>query len=184
MSIISLAVSANQYHPPHGGEIDIAASSIAWVGEKVTGSHEGMISLKSGHLKFKDHKLVGGHIVMDMNSITCTDLKGGGAKKLVGHLNSADFFDVENFATAELNVTKVEAGAAANQNLITADLTIKGITKPISFEATTEEGMAIANISIDRTAYDIKYGSGTFFDNLGDKTISDEFKLSVKLVLK
>lgn len=180
----SLTGNNNPISPTHGGEIDIAKSSIAWVGKKVTGQHEGHISLKSGKLLFENHQLTGGSFEIDMTSIVCTDIKGNGAVKLVGHLNSEDFFSVADFPSAKLNLTKVEAGEIENEYKLTADLTIKGITHPISFVALITKKTATADLMIDRTAYGIKYGSGSFFDNLGDKAIDNEFKLSVMLVLK
>ena len=64
---------------------------------------------------------------------------------------------------------------------VTADVTIKGITKSITFVAEVDKGSASANIVIDRTDFDVRYGSGSFFDNLGDKTIYDDFELVVSL---
>lgn len=161
--------------------VNPANSSIQWVGKKVTGKHEGTINVQSGNLEFGVAGiLVSGTVVIDMTSITCTDLSGGGAKKLVGHLNSDDFFGVANHPTATLEIT----GSSKNTNGsldISGELTIKGITKPITFNAKISEGTAVATISVERTQYDIKYGSGSFFDNLGDKTIDDEFTLEVDL---
>ena len=169
--------------PQHGGEVDLAASTVEWEGKKVVGKHNGIIAIKSADLQFNNHKLSGGKIVMDMTSITCTDLPDGPGRKLIGHLTSGDFFETEAHPTATLDITKVMAGDGNNYT-IHGDLTIKGITKPISFDALVSAKNASAEIMIDRTMYNIKYGSGSFFKGLGDKAIDNEFKLTVNLVMK
>ena len=115
-----------------------------------------------------------------MTSINTTDLTGKSKENLDGHLKADDFFGTEKFPTATL-VFKTIGEKAKNVYAVTADLTIKGITKPVSFELTTTANSASTKFNIDRTKYDIKYNSGNFFENLGDKTISDEFELAVVL---
>ncbi|RTY82418.1 YceI family protein [Flavobacterium sp. LS1P28] len=162
-------------------KVDVAKSTINWTGKKVTGQHEGTINLKDGALVFKGKKLVGGTFNVDMTSLLATDLKAGqGKEKLEGHLKSEDFFGTEKFSTATL-VFKKLVTKAPNVYTVTGDLTIKGITKPVTFDLTTTANTASSTVIIDRTKYDIKYGSGSFFDNLGDKAISDEFTLAVAL---
>jgi polyisoprenoid-binding protein YceI len=162
-------------------KINTSTSTINWVGKKVTGAHEGTINLKDGALVFKGKKLVGGTFNVDMKSIVVTDLKAGqGKEKLEGHLKADDFFGTDNFATATL-VFKNVVVKAANLYTVTGDLTIKGITKPVVFDLATTTNAATANVKIDRTKYDIKYGSGSFFDSLGDKAINDDFNLAVAL---
>jgi len=168
---------------------EVSESVITWKGHKVTGSHEGTIDLKSGDLTYDaDGALTGGTITIDMTSIKCTDLSGGGAGKLEGHLKSDDFFGVANYPTASLTITKVSAKGTPGDYKVTADLTIKETTQSIKFytNVTESDGMkvAIADIKVDRTDFDVRYGSGSFFDNLGDKTIYDEFDINVKLVSK
>lgn len=162
-------------------KVNISASTINWVGKKVTGAHEGTINLKDGTLVFKGKKLVGGTFVVDMTSIIVTDLKAGqGKEKLEGHLKADDFFGSDKFATATL-VFKKLVTKAPNVYTVTGDLTIKGITKPVTFDLATTTNTATANVKIDRTKYDIKYGSGSFFDSLGDKAINDDFDLAIAL---
>lgn len=162
-------------------KVDTAKSTINWVGKKVTGAHEGTINLKDGNLVFKGKKLVGGAFVVDMNSMTVTDLKAGqGKEKLEGHLKADDFFGTDKFATASL-VFKKLITKAPNVYTVTGDLTIKGITKPVTFDLATTANTAAANVVVDRTKFDIKYGSGSFFDSLGDKAINDDFTLAVAL---
>ncbi len=161
-------------------EIKIANSNVIWKGYKVTGSHEGTINLKSGFLIFNDNKLTGGEFVMDMNTIVTTDLQGEYKGKLEGHLKSDDFFGVEKHPTAKLVISKVNA-TGKNSYKVTGDLTIKGITNVITFDLSVYGNKANAALKIDRTKYDVRYGSTSFFDNLKDKAIYDEFDLVADL---
>lgn len=161
-------------------KVDASKSTVNWVGKKVTGKHEGTVNLKDGNLIFKGKKLAGGTFNVDMTSLTATDLSGEYQGKLNGHLKSEDFFGTEKFPTATLIFKKVVA-KTANVYTVTGDLTIKGKTNPITFDLATTKDTAATSLKIDRTKYDIKYGSGSFFDNLGDKAISDEFDLAVAL---
>jgi polyisoprenoid-binding protein YceI len=125
--------------------------------------------------------LSGGTFVIDMTSITNTDMSGNMADKLVGHLKSDDFFGVATYPTSTLVITKVE-GAENGQYKVTADLSIKGKTHPVTFVTKNEGDTFMADIKVDRTLYDVRYGSGKFFEGLGDKMIYDNFELSVTLV--
>lgn len=162
-------------------KVNTAASTINWVGKKVTGAHEGTINLKDGALVFKGKKLVGGTFVVDMTSMTVTDLKAGqGKEKLEGHLKADDFFGTDKFATATL-VFKKLVTKAPNVYTVTGDLTIKGITKPVTFDLATTANTANANVVIDRTKYKIEYNSASIFSAIGDKAINDDFTLAVAL---
>lgn len=157
-------------------------STLKWHGKKVTGEHYGNIMLKEGWLEIKDNAITGGTFVIDMTTITCTDLEDAGYNaKLVGHLKSDDFFGVEKFPTAQL-VIKETTGFKNGKAMVKAHLTIKGKTNAIEFEAVKNGGNYEAIITVDRSKYDVKYGSSSFFENLGDKVIYDEFTLDVKLV--
>tara|TARA_B110000858_G_C17719315_1_gene434492 strand:+ start:71 stop:661 length:591 start_codon:yes stop_codon:yes gene_type:complete len=165
--------------------VDTKNSTIKWIGSKISSNHEGTINIDKGMLMIDHGKLVGGQFSIDMQSLATTDMSDKYNKKLDGHLKNEDFFNVEEFPLATINLTKVMKGAG-NSYKIVADLTIKGITHPISFAAEIEiNGInvsAAANIRIDRTKWDIKYNSGNFFENLGDKLILDEIILDVSLV--
>ena len=162
-------------------KIDAAKSGIVWTGKKVTGSHSGTIGLQSGALVFKGKVLQGGTFTVDMTTINTTDLRPGqGKENLDGHLKAEDFFGVEKHKTANL-IFKTISGKGNGLYTVTADLTIKAITKPITFDITVNGNIATTTLKVDRTKYDIKYGSGSFFSDLGDKTISDEFELKVNL---
>ncbi|UNY98958.1 YceI family protein [Zhouia spongiae] len=161
-------------------EVKTEKSTVTWKGYKVTGSHEGTVALKSGYLEFKGDKLTGGEFVVNMTTIGSTDLEGEWKTKLDGHLKSDDFFGVEKHPAATLVFKKVKA-TGKNAYEVTGELTIKGITNPLTFNISVYGSKATASLKIDRSKYNVKYGSGSFFDNLGDKTIYDEFDLVVDL---
>lgn len=162
-------------------------SKIEWVGKKVTGQHNGEVKLKSGDFTLKDGNITSGNFVIDMKSIVALDLEGEWKQKLEGHLKSADFFDVEKSPTATFILTKCEVKAddKGNTHLLTGNLTIKGISNQITIPArvSTQDNkfVAIAEFSINRTDYNIKYGSGKFFQDLGDKMIYDDFDIKLNL---
>lgn len=161
---------------------DANQSEITWVGKKVTGQHNGTVDLKSGRLELDGNVIVSGEFVLDMTSIKNLDLPGGGSG-LVDHLKSEDFFGTENHPEAKLVITE-RAPFSGNTATVNANLTIKDITNPVSFEVTKENNNTyIGEITIDRTEYDIRYRSGSFFDNLGDQLINDDFEIGVTLVV-
>ena len=159
--------------------VDVAASEIVWIGRKVTGEHRGNISLASGNFRVGEGQLTGATFTMDMTSMTNTDLDEEYGGKLLGHLASDDFFSTEAHPTANFEASTfvpTENGFVAK-----GMLTIKGITKPQEVDVTledTDNGVAMRGMmKVDRTAFDIKYGSGSFFSDLGDKAIDDLFEL-------
>lgn len=163
-------------------KINTSKSKIEWVGKKVTGQHAGTLNFKDGVLNFKSGKLTGGTFTVDMNSINVTDLKANeGKEKLEGHLKADDFFGTAKHATSKLVFKSVKAKSATVYT-VTADLTIKNITKPVTFDLTVNKNSATSSFKVDRTKYGIEYASGSVFDSLGDKAIYDEFDLTVNLV--
>lgn len=170
-------------------KVDPSSTQMLWSGTKVTGSHTGGLTVQEGNVVANAGTLVSADVVIDMTSITCTDLQGGGAERLVGHLKSADFFSTEQHPTAAFKTTKVEPVPDARpghpNHTITGDLTIKGITHPVTFPCIVwREGKvlrAAASLTFDRTKYDIKYRSGHFFPEIGDKMIHDEVLLTFDL---
>ncbi|HPT30184.1 MAG TPA: YceI family protein [Prolixibacteraceae bacterium] len=167
-------------------KVNPAASLVKWNGKKVTGEHYGTISVKSGTLQSDAAGLTGGQVDIDMTSIVNEDLKDAGINaKLVGHLKSDDFFSVEKFPLASLKLTGVKK-LSGNDHELTGNLTIKGITHPITFTATVgQEGKALVasgKMTINRAKYEVRYGSGSFFQGLGDKMIYDDFTLDFRLV--
>lgn len=189
MTLAVLAVSFWSFTiaTPDKVTIDTDASDVLWVGKKVTGQHNGSIALSSGELQVTDGKLSGGSFDIDMTSLTVLDLEGGMKGKLEGHLKSDDFFGVETHPKATLTIKEAKH-TKGNSYDVKADLTIKGITKEISFTSAFEmkDGTttATADLTIDRSDFDVRYGSGSFFDDLGDKTIYDDFELSISLSAK
>ncbi|MDT0559613.1 YceI family protein [Ichthyenterobacterium sp. W332] len=178
--IFALAISFVSFTTVKEKVIKVKDSKVTWIGHKVTGEHTGTIDVKEGILIFSEDQLAGGNFTIDMTTINTTDLSGGGKTKLDGHLKSADFFGVEKHPTATLvfsNVTK-----KGDDYLVSADLTIKNITNPVKFKLTMDGNKATTAFKVDRTKYDIKYGSASFFDGLKDRAIYDEFDLNVTLV--
>ena len=161
-------------------EIKIATSKIVWKGYKVTGSHTGTIAIKSGYLNFDKDKLSGGHFLIDMSTIASTDLEGKSKGKLEGHLKSDDFFGVEKFPTAVLDFSKVEA-TGKNSYQVTGNVTIKGKTEAVSFTVSVYGNKANVALKIDRSKFDVRYGSTSFFDGLKNKAIYDKFDLVADL---
>jgi polyisoprenoid-binding protein YceI len=169
---------------------DPNGSTIHWAAKKVTGAHDGTVKLKSGELTLEGDNLKAASFVVDMGSIAVDDLKDAGYNaKLVGHLKSEDFFSTDknpeaSFKLKSATLSKEAASAGKNYN-VKGDLTIKGITKEVSFLATVVKSgnlaTAIATVKVNRVNYDIKYGSKSVFSDIGDKAIDDEFSLEIKL---
>lgn len=179
-SVLILAVAIAASSVSSEKKVKVEESKIIWKGHKLTGHHEGTIKLQTGTLKFDDkNQLTGGTFVMDMTSLKVTDLEGDMSDKLSGHLKSEDFFGIEKHPKANFVMTRAEG--IDGKYKVTGDLTIKNITHPISFVMNVNENTATADLKIDRTKYDIKYGSASFFDGLKDKAIYDEFDLNVIL---
>ncbi len=155
-------------------------STVTWKGYKVAGSHSGTVAIKEGSLIFDGDKLTGGDFIIDMPTLVTTDDLGDMKGKLEGHLKSDDFFGVATHPTASLVFTKVESSGKNSYEVI-GDLTIKGITKAVTFDVSIYGSKATATMKVDRTDYDVKYGS-TLFGAAVDKAIYDEFDLVVDLV--
>jgi len=167
-------------------KVNTKASTIVWSGSKVVGkTHTGTLELASGTLDISKGELKGGSFTVDMKTLVDTDLEGEWKQKLEGHLRSDDFFGVETYPTAAFKITEVKS-AGGDAYDVTGDITIKGKTESVSFTTSLTEVAdgyeASASITIDRSKFDVRYGSGSFFDDLGDKAINDEFTLDVKLV--
>lgn len=165
--------------------VDTSSSKVKWVGKKVTGQHNGSIDLKEASFVFDDGKLNSGSFTIDMTSLICEDLEGKSKKKLENHLKSDAFFGTDQFPTSTFTITKAVPQGPEKYKVI-GDITIKGITEEIQFpvELIEKDGKATgtAKLTIDRSKFDIKYGSGSFFDDLGDKTIYDDFELEISIV--
>lgn len=161
-------------------KVDVKKSEITWKGKKVTGAHYGTIDLKEGHFLVEDGELKGGGFIIDMNSLVVTDLSGENKGKLEGHLKSDDFFGVATYPTAKLVITSAAKKGDGTYGVV-ANLTIKEETHPVTFDLDWNKKSASTQLTIDRTKYNVRYGSGSFFDDLGDNTIYDNFELDVNL---
>ncbi|MBX2913859.1 MAG: YceI family protein [Cyclobacteriaceae bacterium] len=161
--------------------LNTAASKIIWTGSKVSGSHTGAVTLKSGALFVKDGAVTGGNFVADLSTITNTDMQGEYSDKLVGHLKSEDFFDIAKFPEATFEITSVTAGAEAGKVTISGNLTMRGVTKNITFPATVTEATetsvrAAADFNVLREDW------GLVYTGMADDLISKEFNLKIELV--
>jgi polyisoprenoid-binding protein YceI len=167
-------------------KVDTKASTLTWLGKKVTGQHTGTIGISSGELVGEGKSIKEGSFEIDLNSITVTDITDPGSNaKLVSHLKADDFFAASKFPKAAFVISSISP-KSGNDYTVKGKLTIKGKTNDIEFPATiSNDGKQVtanAKIVVDRTKFDIRYGSKTFFENIGDKAISDEFELTLKLV--
>jgi len=174
---------------------DTGLSVISWEGSKPGGSHHGTIMLSEGSLSVDNGTVTGGEFEINMKSIKNIDLTDPEYNaKLVGHLMSSDFFAVDSFPTARFKITQVEKlenQVAGEDGLlfthaVTGNLTIKDMTRSITFNAaiSMNDGVITASTGqfvIDRSEWNIRYGSRKFFDNLKDKFINDEIGLQVYL---
>jgi len=168
--------------------VDAALSQVEWKGFKPTGQHNGTLAIKSGALYIKENTPVGGEFVIDMPSLKVLDIEDPEYNgKLTGHLNSPDFFDVANHPEATFVITQIVRSKESNTAYeLTGNLTIKGITKSVGFMANIAlEGDKVNSttpeFTIDRAAYDIKFKSKKFFEDLKDDFINDEIALVIKL---
>lgn len=171
---------------PTPATINKSESQVIWKASKVTGSHWGYVPIKNASLDYSSGKITTGSFEMDMVNLTVEDLtdpksKGG----LTTHLKSDDFFSVEKFNTATFKITNASSSNGTDYT-ISGNLTIKGITQPISFPAKVSVSgktlTATGQITFDRTKFDIKFRSGNYFEDLADKLIYDEVNLDIKLV--
>jgi len=168
---------------------DSEASKIIWKGFKPAGSHDGVISLESGELSLNEGELESGAFVISMGSLVVLDIPADdeGNGKLSGHLKSPDFFDVDQFPTATFEITGVET--LEGKTMLSGNLTLKSVTNNIKFLVTVSETenklmLNSETFTIDRSKWNVQYGSKSFFDNLGDKFINDDIELTVNVVAK
>lgn len=189
--ILMSALLVSSYFPTKEFEkitVDKNLSSVTWRASKVTGTHFGKVKISQAELDYQNNRILGGSFEIDMISITVEDISDAGSnKRLTDHLKSDDFFSVDKFKTSSLKITEAKTSNGKDYQ-ITGNLVIKGISNPVTFPAKVEvnggEVIASGNITFDRTKYDIKYRSGSFFEGLADRLIYDEVQLEVRLVAK
>ena len=170
-------------------KISPGKSLVKWNAKKVTGEHSGLINVKHGYVLGNGTTISGGTVFINMQSIVNLDLEDeNDKKKLIEHLKSEDFFNTKKFGEAIFKIYQLTP--LKDQELYThsieGSLTLKGRTHPLTFPIKVEykkdkiyiEGQT----EVDRTLYDIRYGSGKFFDNLGDNLIYDTFTIDFNIM--
>ena len=167
-------------------QIDKTKSVVRWIGRTPVKFHDGTIDIQEGNFSVDDNGILNGNIIIDMESINCTDLSGGGKKSLEEHLMNDDFFSVNKFKTSKINIS---SEMKPNNGLIDfkGNLEIKNISNPISFKSSiskTPEGKytASSKLTFDRSMYNVKYKSKSFFDDLGDKFINDDIEIELEII--
>ena len=190
LSIFILATALVAVNAQNRYVAELSATKVLWTGKNVLAlkEHHGTIALKEGWLEWQKNSIVSGEFIIDMSTIQDFDLKDDNMRgTLEKHLKSDDFFGVEKFPVSTLVITD-KSTFVKGSGTVKGNLTIKGITLPVEFNATAvEEGRTItftAQITVNRAKYDVRYGSGSFFSDLGDKAISDDFILDITLVVK
>ncbi|MET0392001.1 MAG: YceI family protein [Chitinophagaceae bacterium] len=165
--------------------LDTGESVVTWKGANSFGAHAGYVYISKGELMVENGQLAGGAVEVDMNTIE--DERHGRNNGLINHLKDPDFFDVKTFPVASIIITRV-ASISDEDKEVTGNLTIKGVTHPVSFPAKMEvrDGVVKANarLVIDRTKWDVRYKSGNLFDNLKEQAISDSIEFNIKVVAK
>tara|TARA_B100000886_G_scaffold37948_1_gene23553 strand:+ start:555 stop:1109 length:555 start_codon:yes stop_codon:yes gene_type:complete len=162
-------------------DIDLDKSKIKWIGKEITtSSHYGTLKFVEGEIKLQS-EAVSGKVIVDMESLSVDDLTGGSKARLEGHLRSDDFFSVSSHKSSTIEVTSSKKNG--DDFDVDGVLTIKGISHPISFVLSVDNKVATSKLTFDRSKYDVRFRSGTFFENLGDKLILDDIELEVELHL-
>lgn len=168
-------------------KFDADKSKLEWEGKKVSGAHQGTVGLKSGNVNIEEGILKGGEVTVDLSQLTITDLQGEWADKLSTHLKSDDFFSVDKHPEVTFKINSVKS-LGDGKYAVTGPLTIKGKSANQTFNVAVKDNKStvsvVGDLAVDRTTYDIRYGSGKFFDpkTLGDKMIDDKFTLKLNLV--
>ena len=182
--------SSNIISPEQGlYSVVIDETELLWIGKELsTKIHTGTLNLSNGLIQVDNDKTITGNVTINMSTINVTDLQGRAKEMLEGHLRSADFFEVENFPEATLSFKSKSFNKLKNQINFEGELIIKDISNPIIFNATLLESSpylkAKAILSFDRSKYDVRFRSGSFFENLGDKLILDDIDVNITLVTR
>ena len=185
-SKVSIEKTGSIILPKGEYQIDKTKSVVRWIGRTPVKFHDGTIDIQEGNFFVDDNGILNGNIIIDMESINCTDLSGGGKKSLEEHLMNDDFFSVNKFKTSKINIS---SEMKPNNGLIDfkGSLEIKNISNPISFKSSinkTPEGKytASSKLTFDRSMYNVKYKSKSFFDDLGDKFINDDIEIELEII--
>ena len=185
-SNVSIEKTESVILPKGEYQIDKTKSVVRWIGRTPIKFHDGTINIQEGNFSVDDNGILNGDIIIDMESINCTDLSGGGKKSLEEHLMNDDFFSVNMYKTSKINIS---SEMKPNNGLIDfkGNLEIKNISNPISFKSSiskTPEGKytASSKLTFDRSMYNVKYKSKSFFDDLGDKFINDDIEIELEII--
>ena len=186
---LSVFIVLSSFSVTHTEEfkVDSKKSKVEWVAEKVTGGHNGYVSVKSGSVLMDHGKIAKASFSIDMTTISNIDIESEKYRqKLIDHLKSEDFFEVDKHPVVTFKMIRSNSLGKNKYNVL-AELTIKGnkniISFPLELTQTGSQLLCKGSFKFDRTKYDIIYGSGTFFDNLGDKAIDNEVVVNFDLVL-
>ena len=165
-------------------QVDLDNSKIKWTGKEITTKiHYGSLKFIKGEILFENNKIVSGEFIVDMTTLNVEDLTGSSKNYLEKHLKSNDFFSVKKHNQSTLIITDSKL-IELNKHMVNGILKIKGIENKISFEMNMTDNSSIySNLTFDRTKYDVRFRSGNFFQNLGDKLIYDDIELEVSLAL-
>ena len=162
--------------------LDINKSQLKWKGKEITTKeHYGSLVFKSGYLTLKNNKPHSGKFIVDMTSLKNEDLPEDYRGRLEGHLKSDDFFSIDKFPESTLEI-KSSSKIDKSEFEVKGELTIKGIKHPISFIMKKNNDEWKSNLIFDRSKYDVRFRSGTFFENLGDQLIYDDIVIETSLI--
>lgn len=167
----------------------LTSSDVHWWGYKIAkteaSSHDGTVNVKSGNLVLKNGAVVGGTFVLDMTSLTSTDLTGEYQGKLNGHLKNGDFFEVEKFPTATYKITSVKKNTNKDYNfVVTGNLTVKGKTAPVSFPAKITSANGVVTLESDKFSFDRQKFDVAYKSTMQDVMVKDEVDMKVKISVK
>lgn len=167
----------------------LTSSDVHWWGYKIAkteaSSHDGTVNVKSGNLVLKNGAVVGGTFVLDMTSLTSTDLSGEYQGKLNGHLKNGDFFEVEKFPTATYKITSVKKNTNKDYNFVVdGNLTVKGKTAPVSFPAKITSANGVVTMESDKFSFDRQKFDVAYKSTMQDVMVKDEVDMKVKISVK
>ena len=180
INIFLLLIACPMFLLSQTATLDIESSNLKWTGKKITNSsHYGSLKFKSGEVKFSDGIIESGKFVVDMTTINVEDIEGRGKSRLEGHLKGDDFFSVEDFKEATLVINSSSKNGDSIK--VMGTLTIKDLNSDVEFDMNKSGDGWTADLTFDRSKHNVRFRSGSFFENLGDNLILDDIELNAKL---
>lgn len=180
INIFLLLIACPMFLLSQTATLDIESSSLKWTGKKITNSsHYGSLKFKSGEVKFSNGIIESGKFVVDMTTINVEDIEGRGKSRLEGHLKGDDFFSVEDFKEATLVINSSSKNGDSIK--VMGTLTIKDLNSDVEFDMNKSGEVWTADLTFDRSKHNVRFRSGSFFENLGDNLILDDIELNAKL---